>query len=319
MMAREHGTYVRYKLGPDQQDQPGKGCRCYACSWAQAQEWTRVARLKAAGQWQPFVDADPARRHVRALMAAGMGWKRIAAASGISSGTLTKFLYGRPELGRPASKRIRPATAAKLLAVQLDVHDNACVDATGSRRRAWALAAIGWSLSYQARRVSRSVSNYCDSLKRDQILAGTARQITALYEELSMTPAPASQGASRARREAAVAGWPPPLAWDDDTIDDPAVAPAACLEVVTADDATNYADPVAVGRACAGKLPWSRLTRAEKAEVVATLRAQGWSATRMCRHLHISSATLAGYVAAATGEGVTPQAHTATAREEAAA
>lgn len=204
-------SVARYKL---------HGCRCPGCYAANRAYENRRSRLIAYGRWQPYVDAEPVRQHVRALMAAGMGWQRISRLAGAPSGAVSKLLYGQD--GRPPSRRIRPATAAALLAVRPTLEHlapGARVDPTGTRRRIRALAAIGWSLTEQARKLGRLVSNYRRVLESPWCTAATAREVAALYERLCMTPGPSQRSRVRARSLA----WAPPLAWD--AIDDPACRP----------------------------------------------------------------------------------------------
>ncbi len=257
---RAHGTRARYVLGPG----PGvsQGCRCGACTAANRQDAARRSRLRAYGQWQPYVDAGPARAHLAALSRAGVGWKRAAELAGLSSGTISKLLYGGPG-GRPPSRRIRPETAEAILAVSLapaSLGQAALVPADGTRRRLQALVAIGWSQARLADRLGMLPSNFGTALTRDRVTAATARAAERLYDELWDQP-PAEVGqhsrisASRARNYARVRGWAPPAAWDDDLMDDPDAAPAA---------------------------GWQRTARrtllaAEVAEDVAELRRQGCS------------------------------------------
>ncbi|WP_051913237.1 hypothetical protein [Kutzneria albida] len=56
---------------------------------------------------------------------------------------------------------------------------------------------------------------------RSTVSIKTAQSIAALYDQLSMTCGPHA----RTRELAEQAGWPPPLAWDDDTIDNPSAQP----------------------------------------------------------------------------------------------
>ncbi|WP_039942930.1 hypothetical protein, partial [Streptomyces himastatinicus] len=60
---RDHG-YARYKLD---------GCRCYRCGWAKAQYDDAREQAMRRGQWQPFMDAEPVRTHLRQLQACGLG------------------------------------------------------------------------------------------------------------------------------------------------------------------------------------------------------------------------------------------------------
>jgi hypothetical protein len=104
-------------------------------------------------------------------------------------------------------------------------------DAYRVRRRLQALVAIGWSQAKLADRLGMLGGNFGRVIGRtDQVLASTARAAQELYEELWSSPPPETdhrsrQSASRARNQAARAGWAPPLAWDDDTIDDPTAMP----------------------------------------------------------------------------------------------
>lgn len=211
----EHGTLTGYKI---------RGCRCPRCTEAQRRYNSRRERLILYGRWEYMVDAEPVRRQVHRLRAAGLGWKRVASLAGVSISTVSKLLYGSPTRGMGPTKRVRPATAAAILAVHADLDtlaDKACTDAAGTRRRIQALARLGWSLGEQARRVGWTHQNYAALQTRTQVIARTARLVRGLYEDLSMTPAPDGPGVERARREAARKGYLPPLAWDDDLIDLP--------------------------------------------------------------------------------------------------
>jgi len=179
------------------------------------------------------VDAGRAREHLEALSRAGIGWKRAAELSGVSSGEVSKLLYGGPGK-RPPARRIRPQTAAAVLAVPLSpasLSPGSLVPAAGTRRRLQALVAIGWSQSRLAARLGMLPSNLGTLLAREQVTAATARAVEQLYDELwDRPPAEVDQrsriSASRARNYARARGWAPPAAWDDDLMDDPEATPA---------------------------------------------------------------------------------------------
>ena len=116
-MTREHGTRARYVYGPDVHGQAGRGCRCAPCTQANRQAEDHRARMKLYGRWQPYVDAGPTREHLRALAAAGIGWRRAAQLAGVAPGAVSKLLYGGPG-DRPPSRGIRAETERKLLAVR---------------------------------------------------------------------------------------------------------------------------------------------------------------------------------------------------------
>jgi transcriptional regulator with XRE-family HTH domain len=227
---RAHGTRARYVFGVG--PGVGEGCRCDACVTANRQDAARRARLRAYGQWQPYVDAGPARDHLAALSRAGIGWKRAAELAGLSTGTVSKLLFGKG--GRLPSRRIRPETAEAILAVHVapaSLGQGALVPADGTRRRLQALVAIGWSQARLADRLGMTPSNFGSALGRDRVTAATARTVERLYDDLWNRPPPEPDqhsriSASRARNYARARGWAPPLAWDDDEMDDPDARPA---------------------------------------------------------------------------------------------
>lgn len=268
MSHRQHGTRVKYVVDK---------CRCAPCRQANSLAAAERRRLNAYGR-PAYIDATPARTHVRRLGAQGMGWKRVARAAGLSPSTVWKLMYGDPARGRQPNKRVKPATAAKILAVELDLADGAKIDATGTRRRLQGLVAIGYSQSYLARRLGIHPGNFGTMFHhRGQVVVATARAVADLYDELSMTPRQAVDqrtkiSISRAKNQAARSMWLPPLAWDDDTIDDPAAQPEVGFEVART---KADVDEVAVQRFIDGDLPPSMLTTADRREVVARWQALG--------------------------------------------
>ncbi|WP_426568138.1 hypothetical protein [Streptomyces canus] len=218
---RDHGTRAKYVV---------EKCRCPKCKRANRRQENVRTRLQAYGRWQPYVDAEPVRQHVRALEAYGIGWKRVAQLAGVPAGVVGKLLYGAR--GKAPTKGLRPDNAAKLLAVQAVPENLATpVDGTGTRRRLQALIAGGWPQSQLARRLRMLPGNFGVLLFRNDagVLPGTARAVAALYDELwradPLEHGVHAQAASRARNQARAHRWPPVGAWDDDTIDDPAASP----------------------------------------------------------------------------------------------
>lgn len=219
---RPHGTLAAAKID---------GCKCDPCREADRRYENRRYRLIAYGQWQPYVDAAPVREHVRRLQDFGVGWMTIARISGVPRGSMSKLLYGDGPRGLAPSKRVRPKTAAAILAIEptMDVlTDGAMVDGAGTRRRLQALVARGWSQSLLASRlgVDRTTLNRLLRSTGRTVRCGTARAVRALYSDLWDQPPPETGhrekiAASRARRYAREENWPPPAGWDDDLIDVP--------------------------------------------------------------------------------------------------
>lgn len=205
-MKSEHGTRSRYV----------RGCRCDDCRAANR----TYARRRDVYGWSERVaadwcDAEPARQHILELRAQGMGKRRIAEVAGVHLSVIDVILYGKH--GSPATRVLR-RNADKVLAVSLDHAPGAVVDATGARRRIRALQAIGWPLHEIASRIGWATSNLGTLASGGrECNADSARKIAAVYDALSMTPGPSA----RSRYWAEKRGWLPPLAWSDETIDDP--------------------------------------------------------------------------------------------------
>jgi transcriptional regulator with XRE-family HTH domain len=213
---REHGSFARYRAG----------CRCRACRAANAAVVRHRRRQQAYGRWLPLVDAEPVRAHVRGLQERGLGFERVAQLAGVSVRTVAYLLYGAPSKGLPPSRRIRPDSARALLAVRAtDLPAAGWVHAAGTQRRLRALAAIGWSAPRLAEHLGMNPESLSRLMTQDKqrVTAVTAGKVRGLYDRLWNVPGPWP----KARNWAARRGWPPPLAWDDDTIDDPAARPAA--------------------------------------------------------------------------------------------
>lgn len=254
-------------------------CRCAGCrAVVAAYEKARVRRL-AYGR-PTLVDAEPVREHLAWLAAQGVSVKQVARLTGIGQGTLSKIVYGT---GGRITRRVRPATRDAILAVRpgLEVMaDSRLVDATGTRRRLQALVACGWSrtrldreLGVQAGQVWAIAAG-----RRDHVEAATARAVRDLYERLWDQAPPVrssyERGAvARTRREARGAGWAPPMAWDEEALDDPAAVPdlgeavrttPAGLLPIDLDDVAHLAR-FGVGRAEAQErlgVTWEALVRA---------------------------------------------------------
>lgn len=222
MSTRPHG-YARYKLD---------GCRCYVCGFAVAQYRDAREHAIRRGEWQPFVDAEPVRAHIRSLNACNMGSRRIAALSGVERKTVLSLLNGRPDRGTPPPTKVRPATAAAILAVQPTL-DNlgaaTVIDATGTRRRLQALVAGGWPQQHLAAAMGMTPSNFGLTLTAPAVIVRTARAVRHVYDT-HWNADPTEHGAtvggvSRARGKAHNLRWAPVGAWDDESIDDPARFP----------------------------------------------------------------------------------------------
>lgn len=158
-------------------------------------------------------------------------------------------------------------------------HAPLSVDATGTRRRIHALAAVGYSLAEQSRRLGMEISGASAIARRTWVWVTTAEKVRALYDELSMVPG----NNNRARNEAKRRGWPPPLAWDDETIDDPRARPV--LGSALDRRAGVVPDEIAIQSAMRGYRVGLRPV--ERAEAVHRLTAAGHPAAEIAHRLRI--------------------------------
>lgn len=98
------------------------------------------------------------------------------------------------------------------------------IDATGTVRRLRALNALGWTCAALAAHDGTTTQAALQQVmkhERPTTYVTTATRVARLYDQLSMTPGPSPLAAARARAK----GWAPPLAWDDQDLDDPTATP----------------------------------------------------------------------------------------------
>ncbi|MHA7145465.1 hypothetical protein ACX80U_12180 [Arthrobacter sp. TmT3-37] len=221
----EHGTRTAYILD---------ACRCRPCRDAQAVTERVRSRQIAYGRYDSGrVEAGPVREYCFELGRQGISIKRLRTLTGLSSATLGRLMYGVPSQGLSPRARVERETAEKIMAVRPSLDLMApghLVPAIGTVRRLQALVCLGYSITRLGNRISMTGSNTTKVMQQDEVTARTALAVRALYDELWNKPAPCSdqrsrQSASRARNYARRNGFAPPLAWDDETIDDPAAKP----------------------------------------------------------------------------------------------
>lgn len=182
-----------------------------------------------------YIDATPAREKIAVLRGMGWSYQRIGRAVGVAHATLQR-------IGTGVSRRATAATVNAVAAIE--VTDGQWVDSTGSKRRIHALVRIGWTYAEISRRCG---VNHCTLRKvalRPRVNADTAAKVAQAYRELHLTPGPAGHAVAAARRR----GFLPPLAWDEDTIDDPSAVPDLGAGV------DSEVDEVLVERIVAGKV-----------------------------------------------------------------
>lgn len=221
------------------------------------------------------VPAAPVAAHLQRLLGGEASRRGIGEVSGVPATVVARIATGRQ---RTVTRRVADALL-DVTTSDLTRRDNPAgfVPKVGAVRRIRALQAIG----HCARDIAAATAALTE---RDvYLIANQAGRwitqarwdaIAQAYDRLSMTPG----GSTQARTIAAAAGYPPPLAWDEDAIDEVTATP-----VEVAEDLYDL-DEVAVEALMAGRRPYG-LRAAEKAEAVRRLAGQGWSDQRISRQI----------------------------------
>lgn len=221
----QHGSYAMYKLDR---------CRCAECSAANHAYASNRQRQQAYGRWEPYVDANPVRRHVQHLQSRGLGLAQIAHLTGdqVSLSVLEHLVRRKGQRGR--TQRIRKENADAVLAVQRDLttlSQGSRVPSLGASRRLQALMTLGYSQSRLARELGIEPRNFGYVLHGGrQITVARHWAVVEVYRRLSGTqPVPSSRqdrsAITAARTYAAKHGFAAPIAWDDDELDLPEASP----------------------------------------------------------------------------------------------
>jgi hypothetical protein len=214
------------------------------------------------------VPTEPARAHVRDLMAQGMGQHRIAEKAGVLHGTLSRLLYWNPPL-----RIMKKENADRLLAVRLDT---VYIDSGPSRRLICGMMAAGWPLRWISAQMGVQKLTIGPTMRRDR-----ADQIAAVAEKAAANgPGPSDLTRAYAARH----GWTVDLLWEG-------------LDGTPGDDEDEPVDWVAVERVAAGKRPDHRLRPATRAAAIDLLIDQGLSITEIGRRLGTSGTDINRHLA----------------------
>lgn len=267
-------------------------CRCVRCKGASAAYARDRARQRAYGRLEELVPVEAVATHISWLSTQGVGWERVAHLAQVGRTTVEQIVY-------PASRRrgVTPRVAAAVLAVLPtldDLADGALVPAAGTQRRLQALMTLGWPLSRIQRSCKASALGRC--LTRELVTARVARSVRDFYDTHwdhvpAATTAQEQASIERARARAREAGWLTPLAWDDDTIDNPDLSPpVAVLRAATShvrihiDDVAELAHQTATWPELESRVGASRnsietaLTRAGRTDLIRRITSNRWAA-----------------------------------------
>lgn len=221
---------------------------------AETRRARQIRRLKSAGQWDPSRPSAPVRAYVLQLMDTGLSLRSITNGSGVPEGVCRSLLYGTTRYPDgvktvyPPSKTIGTEYAEKLMAYRPALDDylpHAVISTVGSRRRLQALATIGWTRRALAARTDAAVERFNQIMQQPTTSAAMAFIVRDLYDELwSRGPSEGevpSASVLRTRNMAVREGWYGPLAWDDETIDEPDALPRTDADAPVKTEGGNVA------------------------------------------------------------------------------
>ncbi|MFF5639546.1 hypothetical protein [Streptomyces sp. NPDC012825] len=146
----------------------------------------------------------------------------IARTAGVKPSTLSCALLDHV---RNPRRGIYTAIAQRILALK-DLPPPACprriqITDTGLLRRLQALCTAGWTLKNIGAAGGISAKTLTAFIGHPHSTPALRGAILAAWEELAHQPGPSPAARQRAQAKA----WAPPLAWDNETIDDPATSP----------------------------------------------------------------------------------------------
>jgi len=178
------------------------------------------------------IPAAPASDHAKALKARGLTVSQIAREAGLEPSTIRRLIGGQRE--------ILATNAAKVLSIPLTVRVSlGDVPALGATRRIRALYALGhlnWRIAQEAG-ISRDAVYHLAAGNWPTLKVAMDDGVRTAYDRLSM-----QTGTSwKTRRLAERSGWAPPLAWDDDVLDDPNGVPQTDAPEPVATEGGNVA------------------------------------------------------------------------------
>lgn len=160
-----------------------------------------------------YVSTGPARRHITLLLANGWAATRIADLTAMTPHAITT-------LATDPVPWIHVDAATQICALGTPAFGLPHVPALGTRRRAQALAVLGWPVELTTAYLDLPAG----ALDSPTVPAPAAAAMTHLYRRTALTPA-TGDCAERTRALALRAGWAGPLSWDGNDLDDPAKSP----------------------------------------------------------------------------------------------
>lgn len=132
----EHGTRWHYNAG----------CRCFACTLANARYKMLRAEANARGDWNGWVSPEQAKARLELLAEKGIGHRQAAKLAGISVTTVQRIRSGE-------SQNIRAKVEQAILSITPTLAHGAIVNGYHERRRLKDLKSEGFTLQELAERL----------------------------------------------------------------------------------------------------------------------------------------------------------------------
>lgn len=264
----------------------GHKCRCDNCKAGHRKRMERRRKNIAYGRHEGLVSNKNVANHINVLRASGWSIREIAEQSRVTPHTVNRAALG-------LAGKIRPESARKILGVHPNRRPDPTlggqlVDSTGTIRRLQALVAMGYPGAELLRMIGAHEAYVTRMMTYPMVTVTTRDRVRDLYDDLWDTPpVPRDQKHAyqirRTRKRALSRGWVPPLAWDDDAIDDPTAAPDADSVVVPIASTQPRLSQDVIDAAVYGDQP--HMSPAERREVITILNERRWSGRRIADHI----------------------------------
>jgi transcriptional regulator with XRE-family HTH domain len=209
-MKHPHGTDNAYTADK---------CRCTPCRQAHNKAARDRRRQQAYGRYTKTKrPAQTAINHINTLRAQGITLKQIHTATGVAMITLSEITLSK----RPI---IQAATETRILNYNPGpehASPHATTNTPGTARRLQALQYNGWDQDTLALKLGLQRSHVWKlTHQRTGATTPIAQRVKTLYDQLwNQYPEP-GKSSNLARTIARRNGWLPPLAWDEERLDDP--------------------------------------------------------------------------------------------------
>lgn len=223
---------------------PGEpGCyRTHSCRCAECRASDGLSRKRRRVRQTAPIDANRSRRLLRDLAVRGWLTSEVAAATGVPYSHLVR-------VRRSSTSRVLPRTEQKIVAgyialsrqsppmgdlrargmmlahARKDGWGEGLVSGLGTNRRLRALSAMGWLDSEVGGVLGVRPWTVMKLRTAFTVKPAEAAGVAAAYDALSMKIPPDDASHRQRRSRARTLGWEPPLAWDDEAIDDPDGSP----------------------------------------------------------------------------------------------